>query len=127
MKTITTRKICQLTPIAALPSKPTYRPTMMWSTIPWAPPIRFWSMVGQASFQTAWRRGPSTRERAERRRDAPRAEAGTGGTAAEEEGPAAAGGAAASEPDADNGTDALASLTAGPDSSRDRRRSAGAG
>jgi hypothetical protein len=34
--------------------------------IPWSPPIMFWSMVGQASFHTARRIGPSTMERSKR-------------------------------------------------------------
>jgi hypothetical protein len=34
MKTMTTMKICQATPIAAFPVKPTRCPTRMWSTIP---------------------------------------------------------------------------------------------
>ena len=60
MKTMTTRKICQLTPIAAFASKPTKWPTSAWSMIPWMPPIVFWRTLGQAIFQTAVEIGPST-------------------------------------------------------------------
>ena len=60
---MTTMKICSDTPIAALPSKPTNRPTRAWSTTPWIPAITFCSIVGQASFQTAGAMGPSTIER----------------------------------------------------------------
>ena len=63
MKTMTTRKICQLTPMAALPVKPTKWPTIAWSTMPCSPPMMFCSIVGHASFQTAGAIGPSTIER----------------------------------------------------------------
>ncbi len=63
MKTMTTMKICQATPIAALPLKPTRWPTSTWSTMPWSPPMMFVSIVGHAIFQTAGRSGPSTIER----------------------------------------------------------------
>src|SRR5689334_18766437 len=36
---------------------------MTWSTIPWRPPIMFWTTVGQASRQTADAIGPSTMDR----------------------------------------------------------------
>ena len=60
MKTITTRMICQLTPMAAFPWKPTRWPTSTWSTMPWSPPMMLVSMVGHAIFQRAGRSGPST-------------------------------------------------------------------
>ena len=63
MKTMTMMKICQVTPIAALPVKPTRWPTMTWSMIPCSPPMMFVSIVGHASFQTAGASGPSTIER----------------------------------------------------------------
>src|SRR5690606_22837746 len=66
MNTTTTRKICRLTPIAAFPVYPTKWPTIAWSTIPCKPPIRLCNMVGQASFQTAGRMGPSTIDRSNR-------------------------------------------------------------
>ena len=47
----------------ALPAKPTYRPTIAWSTIPCIPPMMFCSTVGQAIFHTAPMIGPSTIER----------------------------------------------------------------
>ena len=49
--------------MAALPVKPTRWPTMMWSMMPWSPPMMLVSIVGHASFQTAGPIGPSTRER----------------------------------------------------------------
>jgi hypothetical protein len=70
MNTITIRKICQLTPIAALPVKPTTWPTIAWSTMPCAPPIAFWSMAGQARCQTAAVKGPSMMRRSKRCRGA---------------------------------------------------------
>src|SRR5688572_454183 len=72
MKTMTTMKICQATPIAAFPVKPTRWPTSTWSTIPCSPPMMFVSIVGHASFHTAGRSGPSTIDRSYR----PAADAG---------------------------------------------------
>ncbi len=63
MNTITTIQICVATPIAALPTNPTYCPTITWSMIPWMPPMMFWSMLGHAIFHTAGSSGPSTMER----------------------------------------------------------------
>src|SRR5260370_30461174 len=81
---MTTMKIWMATPIAALPAYPTKCPTGAWSTTPWSPPMRFCSMVGQASIQTAWGIGPSTMERsrgllAPLGIEAPRAWPGCGG------------------------------------------------
>src|SRR5436190_3036495 len=59
MNTITTRTICQLTPMAALPVNPTMLPTMAWSMIPCSPAMTFCSIVGQAIFHTAAPIGPS--------------------------------------------------------------------
>src|SRR5215217_7152811 len=67
MKTMTTMKIWLLTPIAALPRKPTRCPTSTWSMIPCKPPIMLVSMVGHASFHTADCSGPSMIERSKRR------------------------------------------------------------
>src|ERR1700694_5841841 len=39
---------------------------MMWSIMPWRPPMMFINIVGQASFQTAERSGPSTMDRSYR-------------------------------------------------------------
>ena len=66
MKTMTTMKIWLETPIAALPVKPTNWPTSTWSMMPCIPPTTLVSIVGQASFQTAAGRGPSTIERSYR-------------------------------------------------------------
>ncbi len=63
MNTITTRKICQLTPMAALAVNPSSCPTNTWSITPCRPATRFCSIVGHASFQTAGLMGPSMRER----------------------------------------------------------------
>src|SRR3954471_3162799 len=63
MKITTMRKICELTPIAALALYPIRLPTSAWSTIPCSPPTTLVSIVGQASFQTAGRSGPSTIDR----------------------------------------------------------------
>src|SRR6185369_6090000 len=60
MNTMTTRKICQLTPMAAFALNPTRWPTSAWSTIPCKPPMTFVSIVGHAIFQTAGCNGPST-------------------------------------------------------------------
>ena len=70
MNTMTTRKICQATPMAAFPAKPTKCPTMAWSTMPWSPPRMFWSIVGQAIFHTTLGMGPSTIERSNGSADA---------------------------------------------------------
>src|SRR5436309_7104906 len=61
--TMTTMKIWMATPMAAFPAYPTKCPTRARSTIPWSPPMRFCSIVGQASIQTARASGPSTMER----------------------------------------------------------------
>ena len=53
MKTMTTRMICQLTPMAALPVNPTRWPTSAWSTMPCSPPMTLVSIVGHAIFHTA--------------------------------------------------------------------------
>src|SRR5262245_29185785 len=87
MKTMTTRKICQDTPIAALPRKPTKLPTMMWSIMPWMPPMTLVSIVGHAIFQTASLSGPSTMERSYLRLGRP----GTDGAPAAGEAAAGAG------------------------------------
>src|SRR5690242_8919969 len=55
MKTMTTRTICQLTPMAALPVKPTM--------LPCSPAMTFCSIVGHAIIQTAAPMGPSTMAR----------------------------------------------------------------
>ena len=68
MKTMTTSIICQLTPMAALPVKPTMWPTIAWSMMPCRPATTFCSMVGHARRHTAGPRGPSTRERSNVRR-----------------------------------------------------------
>src|SRR5215216_1953802 len=66
MKTMTTIKICQLTPIAAFALKPTRLPTSAWSTMPCKPPMAFVSIVGHAIFHTAGRSGPSIIDRSYR-------------------------------------------------------------
>ena len=63
MKMMTTRMICQLTPMAAFPLKPTRFPTSTWSTMPCNPPKMLVSIVGHAIFQTAGWSGPSTIDR----------------------------------------------------------------
>ena len=62
-KTMTRMKICELTPIAALPVCPTKLPTIAWSMMPCNPPMRFCTIVGQARCHTARLRGPSTIDR----------------------------------------------------------------
>ena len=59
-KTIIRIQSWMLTPMAALPAWPTKWPTIAWSTTPCMPPMMFWSIVGHASFQTAFWSGPST-------------------------------------------------------------------
>src|SRR5688572_18296530 len=68
MKTMTTRMICHLTPMAALPVHPTRCPTSAWSTMPCRPPTTLVSIDGQAIFHTAGCNGPSIIDRSYRGR-----------------------------------------------------------
>ena len=63
MKTMTTRMICQLTPIAALAVIADEVADHAWSMIPCRPAMTFCSIVGHARRQTAGPMGPSTIER----------------------------------------------------------------
>jgi hypothetical protein len=63
MKTMTTRKIWNDTPMAALAWYPTRLPTSTWSTIPCSPLMTLVTMVGHASIHTARGSGPSMMDR----------------------------------------------------------------